>query len=537
MSSSILEQLRRAHEDQENIAKAISRLLMDRDKNKKFAPKAEFCVKELVKLSQDSANQALEIYADKDGMRREEVDYLGGKSKPAPGKKPGDVWTHFYDKVKTTRDYHRKWGNAGGALNTAAAENHDANWFYDYILTHSRVDTLFTGEEAYGQRVDLHADYLSFINLKKIKEHRAKVQRGEVTARLRRKHPDMPSEELERKAASTPFEEIDYIAWLGVFDQFHTVPRYCKYRDSNYLNFVKELDTRLIDLFRRCSPLTDADQHLEHFEEDFAERYEKDRVQGWATRTHRDPLFVLPTNRLFSNENTKKAHMTGKEYKKAVQKMQKMSLEEQGKFTKASEDLDRDLAFLECRIQRFKDLLADKIDATRAHLEKKQSRTAEELELDAMDSEVEEMDDIEVPEEESEEGGYIDEERPVYNPLNLPMGWDGKPIPFWLYKLHGLGIEYKCEICGNYSYWGRRAFERHFSEWRHAFGMRCLQIPNTMHFKEITQIEDAVVLYEKLKRDAEDQTFRAEVDVECEDAQGNVMSLRAYEDLRRQGLV
>ena len=26
----------------------------------------------------------------------------------------------------------------------------------------------------------------------------------------------------------------------------------------------------------------------------------------------------------------------------------------------------------------------------------------------------------------------------VYNPLKLPMGWDGKPIPYWLYKLHGL---------------------------------------------------------------------------------------------------
>jgi SF3a60/Prp9 C-terminal len=32
-----------------------------------------------------------------------------------------------------------------------------------------------------------------------------------------------------------------------------------------------------------------------------------------------------------------------------------------------------------------------------------------------------------------------DEEEKTYNPLNLPMGWDGKPIPYWLYKLHGLG--------------------------------------------------------------------------------------------------
>jgi splicing factor 3A subunit 3 len=33
------------------------------------------------------------------------------------------------------------------------------------------------------------------------------------------------------------------------------------------------------------------------------------------------------------------------------------------------------------------------------------------------------------------------DEGPLYNPLNLPLGWDGKPIPYWLYKLHGLGVE------------------------------------------------------------------------------------------------
>ena len=55
-----------------------------------------------------------------------------------------------------------------------------------------------------------------------------------------------------------------------------------------------------------------------------------------------------------------------------------------------------------------------------------------------------------------------DDDNPQYNPKSLPMGWDGKPIPYWLYKLHGLGQEFKCEICGGASYWGRRAFEKHF---------------------------------------------------------------------------
>ena len=62
-----------------------------------------------------------------------------------------------------------------------------------------------------------------------------------------------------------------------------------------------------------------------------------------------------------------------------------------------------------------------------------------------------------------------------YNPKNLPLGWDGKPIPYWLYKLHGLNISYNCEICGNFTYKGPKAFQRHFAEWRHAHGEYWIQ--------------------------------------------------------------
>ena len=71
--------------------------------------------------------------------------------------------------------------------------------------------------------------------------------------------------------------------------------------------------------------------------------------------------------------------------------------------------------------------------------------------------------------EEEPEADDDDDDIP-YNPKNLPLGWDGKPIPYWLYKLHGLNISYNCEICGNYTYKGPKAFQRHFAEWRHAHG-------------------------------------------------------------------
>ena len=147
----------------------------------------------------------------------------------------------------------------------------------------------------------------------------------------------------------------------------------------------------------------------------------------------------------------------------------------------------KELALLEIKIRKICELLTEVIDATKTFLELKQTRTHEELKAEAEEEEMGQLADIDPDEEEDDE-----EETPLYNPLNLPIGWDGKPIPYWLYKLHGLGVEFKCEICGNHSYWGRRAFDKHFQEWRHAHGMRCLRIPNTKHFHDITSIEDAI---------------------------------------------
>jgi len=87
-------------------------------------------------------------------------------------------------------------------------------------------------------------------------------------------------------------------------------------------------------------------------------------------------------------------------------------------------------------------------EETKSNIERKQARKPEE--------------DDEVNADSGEESDSDDDDRP-YNPLNLPLGWDGKPIPYWLYKLHGLGVEHKCEICGNYTYMGRKPFERHFT--------------------------------------------------------------------------
>ncbi len=129
----------------------------------------------------------------------------------------------------------------------------------------------------------------------------------------------------------------------------------------------------------------------------------------------------------------------------------------------------------------------------------------------------------------------------VYNPLKLPIGWDGRPIPFWLYKLHGLRNEFKCEICSDFVYHGRKNFEKHFTESRHAFGMRALGLPNTVQFRDVTRIADALGLAEKLRKQQKAEVGEGGAggleSQEVEDESGNTYTKKTYDLLKRQGLI
>ena len=185
----------------------------------------------------------------------------------------------------------------------------------------------------------------------------------------------------------------------------------------------------------------------------------------------------------------------------------------------------KEIAASEARAVAVLGMHADVVKATRGNVEKKSTLSYAELEAERLEEEEGLLDAGEEPEAEL-----------IYNPLKLPLGWDGKPIPYWLYKLHGLNQEFKCEICGNFSYWGRRAYERHFREARHQYGMRCLKVPNTKAFLEVTSIADALALNKALQ-DRGTQQFRAEADEEFEDGDGNVYNKKTFMDLMRQGLL
>ena len=188
----------------------------------------------------------------------------------------------------------------------------------------------------------------------------------------------------------------------------------------------------------------------------------------------------------------------------------------------------------DARVDALLDHLRPVLDATTRRAERKLTRTKDEIDAEARD---EEFGIVQAAPEEESEDDEDPLDAPLYNPKNLPLGWDGRPIPYWLYKLHGLDVSYVCEICGNQTYWGRRAFDQHFNEWRHSHGMRCLRIPNTSHFHGVVKMDDAVALWEQLQEKADVEQFKPERDEEYEDSDGNVLNRATYEDLARQGML
>jgi splicing factor 3A subunit 3 len=502
MSSSILEQIRENLQDVETLEKTLARQLAYKSENPKESVLTDHKIKNLLETTQKKCADTLATLNDSDGSKKEELAIIAGQKSVNPQKAP-DVWLNFYDRLKDIKDYHKKYIPAGTPYQARSDD-----YFVDSVFEPPFEKPKFTGEEANGKFVDLHHLYLEFTNLKKIKEHQE-------------------------------YKVGDYLWYLQHFDQFHEIPTSFKENDfSKYKRYLQNMAEYLKDFFHRVQPLTDFTVIDAQHKEDFEYRWKEGTIRGWEKRDIKDiknnPLYCQACRKLFTNEHTFVNHFNGKKHKKNAKDMEQNlskptneleDKEDGDQVADVAEIKNKELAELEVFIIQLKELLGDVVHDTLNQIRKKQTRTWDELQAESYDF------------KDANEGEEDEDDEPVYNPKNLPLGWDGKPIPYWLYKLHGLGIEYKCEICGNYSYWGRRAFERHFQEWRHAYGMKCLRIPNTVHFKEITSINDALTLHRKLMYEAEVSRWKPDMEEEFEDSEGNVLNKKRYLDLERQGLL
>ncbi|XP_011209160.2 splicing factor 3A subunit 3 [Bactrocera dorsalis] len=500
----LLEQQRRYHEERERLLK----LMVDEYATKKTGEKerihSEQRLKCLLDLHNNSTTKLKELYEDKDNERKAEIQALSGPNE----------FNEFYARLKQIKEFYKK--HPAEISIPLSVEFEELTKAYNNLEDMSAL-VEFTDEEGGGRYLDLNECYEQYLNLRGV-------------------------------------EKVDYITYLMTFDHVFDIPRDRKNRE--YRKYIENLNAYLHNFVTRIHPLLDTDAELVKVELEFQRQWLQGSFPGWASKetesalantgAHLDlsafssweELASLGLDRLKSalmalglkcggtlEERAQRLFSTKGKKTLDPSLIAKKPANKNANVHSRDNERHKEIAHLEALLYKYADLLSEQRAATKENVQRKQARTGGE------------RDDSDVEASESDNDDMDDADDVPYNPKNLPLGWDGKPIPYWLYKLHGLNISYNCEICGNFTYKGPKAFQRHFAEWRHAHGMRCLGIPNTAHFANVTQIEDAITLWEKLKSQKQSERWIADQEEEFEDSLGNVVNRKTYEDLKRQGLL
>uniref|UniRef100_A0A4W5RYL5 Splicing factor 3a, subunit 3 n=1 Tax=Hucho hucho TaxID=62062 RepID=A0A4W5RYL5_9TELE len=480
----ILEQQRRYHEEKERLLDAKTKEMM----HKKTTLREQINSDHRTRAMLDRCNiVAFSFYS----MRKDELNAISGPNE----------FAEFYNRLKQIKEFHRKHPN-------------------EICVPMS----------------------MEFDELVKARENPTEETQSELST-LWWCYPC--------RTLSVGVNKLEYISYLSSFDQLFDISKDRK--NAEYKKYLEMLLEYLQDYTERVKPLLDQNDLYGKILGEFEKKWEMGTFPGWPKETssalthagaHLDLSAFSSWEELASLglDRLKSALMAlglkcGGTLEERAQRLfstKGKSLESldpslfaknpKSKGPKKDTERNKEIAFLESQIYEYVEILGEQRQLTHENVQRKQARTGEERE----DEEEEQLSESESEDEDNEI---------IYNPKNLPLGWDGKPIPYWLYKLHGLNINYNCEICGNYTYRGPKAFQRHFAEWRHAHGMRCLGIPNTAHFANVTQIEDAVSLWSKLKSQKSSERWQPDTEEEYEDSSGNVVNKKTYEDLKRQGLL
>ncbi|KAL7275077.1 Pre-mRNA-splicing factor sap61 [Rhizina undulata] len=499
----VLEEQRSLCEDLERLEQACADRILEEPKTIRERLTRDHQIAKFVDRFEQQSTRLLELRADIDGARQKEIDALS----------TGDPFDEFYRQLSQLKEFHRKYPNEPVEnLERAYKRRTSADGELG-----SEIDTMFTGEESNGRFFDLMRAHEEYLNLQGVKR-------------------------------------ITYLQYLSLYDKFDGFTKGQKLNDK-YFQYLNSVANYLESFLKRTRPLQNPTKLLEIIGNEFEKAWAEDKVPGWGAAAAVGPVapsqepdskkgeyYCVVCVQSFSNPNVYEHHFTAKKHKKAEAKLKAESAtanggndeEEAKKKRELAKLKDRAVAEREWRIAKLTELMKKEREATLTNVERKQSLTERErqMELEALykESTAEPTNDKSNSEDE-------DDDSKIYNPLKLPLAWDGKPIPYWLYKLHGLGVEFPCEICGNFVYMGRRAFDKHFNEYRHTHGLRCLGITNTSLFREITKIDEAQRLWEKLESDKKKAKQANETVEEMEDGQGNVMPRKVYEDLRKQGLL
>ncbi|KDQ64343.1 hypothetical protein JAAARDRAFT_52300 [Jaapia argillacea MUCL 33604] len=516
---SVLEVQRQTHEEIERYERALYQLLSHPQTAHQQRLQNEHKASQILDRISSRVMSLNSLYEDQD-TRQAEIDLL------APPANQDDL-SEFYSRLVKIQEHHAKYPDsvAGGfELELAAFLEAGQEEAEDEEEQEDPVALLFSGEESYGKYLDLYANHTAYNNLKHIGKRLGYLQY--LDALLAASEGPIHSE----------------------------LPRPTR-QSRDYELYIKALHSYLLSFLKRSQPLADVDSQQEQAHAEFQKKWEAGEVEDWEPPTSvkvtvdsngpESGIWCSACQKHYTKQTVYDAHLTSKRHLKATSKQATAGVPPANPNGPPTDSMPPPSALPDKRSKYFTaalhthlstallNLLLPTLNDTKSNVERRFSLTAREREQEL----VEQSKPPPPPPTAKGDGEEEEEEERIYNPLKLPLGWDGKPIPYWLYKLHGLGVEYRCEICSDHVYMGRKNFERHFQESRHAFGMRALGLPNTKHFHEIIRIEDALALAERLKREGRHEIFEQETMEELEDDEGNVYNRKTYEDLKKQGLI
>lgn len=476
---------------------------------------------------QDQSKRLLDIQRDSDGARAKEIESISR----------GEPFEEFYRQLAATKDFHRRYPNEP-VENIERAYKRRAVESSTISVDGVDIDNMFTGEEFNGRFMDMTQNHTEYLNLPGVKR-------------------------------------ITYLQYMAVFEKFDGFTKNQKINDY-YFKYLNSISNYLESFLHRTRPLSNPDGIISGLDDEFDKAWEEGAItvfptpkttvagpQKEATLAENLGVYCDVCIKQFANQKAYDSHLPGRKHKKALLIQEEFEKAndggngngngngrgegEGGSFPleidagklkigiSAIKLKERAIGHREFRIKRLAELLSKEREDTKVNIERKQSLTERERQMELEALLKESSTDPAATNDKEEEDSDSDDK--IYNPLKLPLAWDGKPIPYWLYKLHGLGVEFPCEICGNFVYMGRRAFDKHFNEWRHTHGLRCLGITNTTLFREITKIDEAVKLWEKIQADKKKEKVMQESVTEMEDEEGNVLPYQVWLDLKKQGLL
>lgn len=353
-----------------------------------------------------------------------------------------------------------------------------------YVLSqaadHINLDQIFTQEEKLGKQLDLLPFY-----------DRYKVLQPESST---------------------------YLEYLQVYHE--PLPEKLK----EYVAYVHDLQEYLISFIRKSQPFYDVDGLLVSLDEKFGKA--KSSIQDGQVNDD-GLVYCKACDKLFAKESVYKGHLPGKKHKKNAS-----PVESQLQLLPPTEKYEFMIAELSKFLSKYR-------EAAISNAERYSSMTDREKMIEMNTIQGDELDYTTVNESDNEEDDNDDEDEDIANLKDLPLGVDGKPMPYWLFKLQGLNKSYSCEICGNISFKGRLAFDKHFGSNKHQYGLKCLGVTQEYMklFVNIDKIEEASALWVRLKKASRIKQGDQLNAVEVEDNEGNVMSEKDYLDLKKQGLL